>query len=168
MIRRFAIVAILCMTASAALLAQTRPLNPTVKVLERASGALPADCEEGLTPQPAPRVQVTEIPREPDVRADMQPPPSRDLRDTLRNAQSSAETNNREAFRTSLVASREIAATYPPGGERTAANETIAVLNDNNFPSSSGRTPGKPDNNEFITIRLAENLHADPRVLRRR
>ncbi|HUQ55435.1 esterase-like activity of phytase family protein [Lentzea sp.] len=47
-------------------------------------------------------------------------------------------------------------------------DRTIAVLNDNNFPSSSGRTPGKPDNDEFITIRLAENLHADPRVLRRR
>ncbi|GGU35858.1 esterase-like activity of phytase family protein [Lentzea flava] len=47
-------------------------------------------------------------------------------------------------------------------------DRTLAVLNDNNFPSSSGRTPGKPDNDEFITIRLAENLHADPRVLRRR
>ncbi|MFD9699699.1 esterase-like activity of phytase family protein [Lentzea sp. NPDC059081] len=47
-------------------------------------------------------------------------------------------------------------------------DRTIAILNDNNFPSSSGRTPGKPDNNEFITIRLAENLHADPRVLGRR
>ncbi|MGW6448189.1 esterase-like activity of phytase family protein [Lentzea sp. NPDC055074] len=47
-------------------------------------------------------------------------------------------------------------------------DRTIAVLNDNNFPSSSGRTPGKPDDNEFITIRLANNLHADPRVLRRR
>ncbi|GGN14916.1 glycerophosphoryl diester phosphodiesterase [Lentzea pudingi] len=47
-------------------------------------------------------------------------------------------------------------------------DRTIAVLNDNNFPSSSGRTPGKPDDNEFITIRLADNLHADPRVLRRR
>ncbi|USX51790.1 esterase-like activity of phytase family protein [Lentzea sp. HUAS12] len=47
-------------------------------------------------------------------------------------------------------------------------DRTIAVLNDNNFPSSSGRTPGKPDDNEIITIRLAENLHADPRVLRGR
>lgn len=45
-------------------------------------------------------------------------------------------------------------------------DRTIAVLNDNNFPSSSGRTPGKPDNNEFITIRLARSLHPDPRVLR--
>ncbi|MFD4642452.1 esterase-like activity of phytase family protein [Lentzea sp. NPDC058436] len=47
-------------------------------------------------------------------------------------------------------------------------DRTIAVLNDNNFPSSSGRTPGKPDDNEFITIKLVESLHADPRVLRRR
>ncbi|MCG8922316.1 esterase-like activity of phytase family protein [Lentzea sp. CC55] len=47
-------------------------------------------------------------------------------------------------------------------------DRTIAVLNDNNFPSSSGRNPGKPDDNEFITIRLGQNLHADPRVLRRR
>ena len=45
-------------------------------------------------------------------------------------------------------------------------DNTLGVLNDNNFPFSSGRTPGKADNNEFITIRLAERLHADPRVLR--
>ncbi|GAA4686704.1 esterase-like activity of phytase family protein [Phytohabitans rumicis] len=43
---------------------------------------------------------------------------------------------------------------------------TIAVLNDNNYPSSSGRTPGQPDNNEFITIRLPQSLHPDPRALR--
>jgi hypothetical protein len=43
---------------------------------------------------------------------------------------------------------------------------TLGVLNDNNFPFSSGRTPGKADDNEFITIRLAERLHADRRVLR--
>ncbi|WP_158841186.1 esterase-like activity of phytase family protein [Saccharothrix deserti] len=47
-------------------------------------------------------------------------------------------------------------------------DRTIGVLNDNNFPSSSGRTPGKPDNNEFITLRLGDDLDADPRVLRRR
>lgn len=46
-------------------------------------------------------------------------------------------------------------------------DRTIAVLNDNNFPSSSGRNPGRPDDNEFITVRLADKLHADPRVLRR-
>jgi hypothetical protein len=40
------------------------------------------------------------------------------------------------------------------------------VVNDNNFPFSSGRTAGRPDDDEFITIRLAENLHADRRFLR--
>ncbi|OKI87579.1 esterase-like activity of phytase family protein [Micromonospora sp. CB01531] len=45
-------------------------------------------------------------------------------------------------------------------------DRTIAVLNDNNFPFSSGRNPGRPDNNEFITIRLTDRLHADPRVIR--
>jgi hypothetical protein len=43
---------------------------------------------------------------------------------------------------------------------------TLAVLNDNNFPFSSGRTPGKPDNNEFITVRLSRSLDADPRTYR--
>ncbi|MFE2752759.1 esterase-like activity of phytase family protein [Actinosynnema sp. NPDC059335] len=47
-------------------------------------------------------------------------------------------------------------------------DRTIGALNDNNFPSSSGRTPGKPDDNEFITLRLGGDLDADPRVLRRR
>jgi hypothetical protein len=37
-------------------------------------------------------------------------------------------------------------------------DHTLGVLNDNNFPFSSGRTPGLPDNNEFITIRLAHKL----------
>jgi hypothetical protein len=44
---------------------------------------------------------------------------------------------------------------------------TIAVLNDNNFPGSAGRTPGVPDNNEFITVRLPRSLNPDPRVLPR-
>jgi hypothetical protein len=35
---------------------------------------------------------------------------------------------------------------------------TIGVANDNNFPFSAGRTPGKPDNNEFITIGLNRPL----------
>ncbi|MEV4115687.1 esterase-like activity of phytase family protein [Nonomuraea sp. NPDC049695] len=39
-------------------------------------------------------------------------------------------------------------------------DRTIGVLNDNNFPFSSGRTPGQPDNDEFITVRLPWRLHA--------
>ncbi|MBB2944237.1 hypothetical protein FB565_003966 [Actinoplanes lutulentus] len=44
--------------------------------------------------------------------------------------------------------------------------KTIAVLNDNNFPFSSGRTAGVADNNEWITIALPESLRPDKRVLR--
>ncbi|MEV0613191.1 esterase-like activity of phytase family protein [Nonomuraea sp. NPDC050404] len=45
-------------------------------------------------------------------------------------------------------------------------DRTLGVLDDNNFPFSNGRTPGKPDNNEFITVRLTRGLKADPRVYR--
>jgi hypothetical protein len=43
-------------------------------------------------------------------------------------------------------------------------DQTIGVLNDNNFPFSSGRTPGQPDNNEFIVLRLTDSLHVDHRI----
>jgi hypothetical protein len=46
-------------------------------------------------------------------------------------------------------------------------DSTLGVLNDNNFPFSSGRTAGLPDNDEFITIRLTDRLHADRRILHR-
>ncbi|MGR6916372.1 esterase-like activity of phytase family protein [[Actinomadura] parvosata] len=45
-------------------------------------------------------------------------------------------------------------------------DRTLGVLDDNNFPFSNGRTPGKPDDNEFITVRLTRGLKADPRVYR--
>src|SRR5262245_51340954 len=38
------------------------------------------------------------------------------------------------------------------------SNTEIGVLNDNNYPFSAGRTPGKPDNNEFILIKLDRPL----------
>ncbi|MGK5440506.1 esterase-like activity of phytase family protein [Micromonospora sp. URMC 105] len=46
-------------------------------------------------------------------------------------------------------------------------DRTLAVVNDNNFPFSAGRTAGQPDNNEFIVIRLDRGLDADKRILRR-
>ncbi|MFI6458516.1 esterase-like activity of phytase family protein [Streptosporangium amethystogenes] len=45
-------------------------------------------------------------------------------------------------------------------------DRTLGVLDDNNFPFSAGRTPGRPDDNEFITVRLSRPLLADPRVYR--
>ena len=46
-------------------------------------------------------------------------------------------------------------------------DRTLAVLNDNNFPFSAGRTAGRPDDNEFIVIKLDRGLDADKRILRR-
>ena len=37
-------------------------------------------------------------------------------------------------------------------------NQTILVINDNNFPFSVGRTPGQADNTEFILIKLDKPL----------
>jgi hypothetical protein len=45
-------------------------------------------------------------------------------------------------------------------------DRTLGIVNDNNFPFSSGRTAGQPDNDEFITIRLTDDLHADKRFLK--
>jgi hypothetical protein len=38
---------------------------------------------------------------------------------------------------------------------------TLGVLNDNNYPFGSGRTPSTPDDNEFIVIRLDAPLPMD-------
>jgi hypothetical protein len=38
------------------------------------------------------------------------------------------------------------------------SRQRIGVLNDNNYPFSSGRTPGQPDPNEFIILRLERPL----------
>jgi hypothetical protein len=42
--------------------------------------------------------------------------------------------------------------------------KTVAVLNDNNFPFSSGRTAGVADNNEWIKIALPGSLRPDKRI----
>jgi hypothetical protein len=45
------------------------------------------------------------------------------------------------------------------------SGQELAVLNDNNFPSSAGRDPQRPDDDEFIVIRLPRPLHPDRRLL---
>ena len=45
-------------------------------------------------------------------------------------------------------------------------DHTIAVLNDNNFPFSTGRSATAADNNEWITITLPESLHPDKRLIK--
>ena len=43
--------------------------------------------------------------------------------------------------------------------------DTIAVMNDNNFPAAGGRSATQPDRNEYIEITLAEPLRVDHRLL---
>lgn len=43
----------------------------------------------------------------------------------------------------------------------------LLVINDNNFPFSTGRNPGLPDDNEFIRIELDSPLNVDAKLLLR-
>lgn len=44
-------------------------------------------------------------------------------------------------------------------------DQTIAVMNDNNFPAAGGRSATEPDRNEFVLIRLGSPLQVDHRLL---
>jgi hypothetical protein len=105
-------------------------LNPTVKLLDKPSGPVPAECEDGRAPQPAPRVEVVEIPVVRPAERDLQAPPSRDLRADVRIAQAAAEANDRLAFKNAVGRIKAMLAGYPPGGERDAATEVMSVYND--------------------------------------
>lgn len=121
---------VLAALTAGSLLAQSRALNPTVKVDPRAKSAVPVECEEGAVPQPTPRLQVAEIPQESTLRADMQPPRSNDLRAQFRDLHASAERNDREGFKQLLEVVRATVAAYPPGGEKSAASEALTVYGD--------------------------------------
>ena len=43
--------------------------------------------------------------------------------------------------------------------------DTIAVMNDNNFPATGGRSGTEPDRNEYIEVTLAQPLRVDARLL---
>ncbi len=122
------LLSIFCCAAGA--MAQTRPLNPVVRVLPRATAPVPAECEEGLAPQPAQRVERDEITAERDTSRDLEAPPSRDLRSQLEAAQNAAERNDRESFRAALENAKSFLSSYPPGGERTAAANVVSVYDD--------------------------------------
>ena len=44
-------------------------------------------------------------------------------------------------------------------------SHTIAVMNDNNFPGTGGRSATQPDKNEYIEVRLDQPLRIDRRLL---
>ena len=122
-------IAAMCLSA-----APQQQLNPTVKVLPAATSTVPPECEEGLAPQPRPRVTAEEKAAARQVIAppEMQAPPSNDLRTTLRDVQTAAERNDRASFIDSLARAKTILTAYPTGGERAAAEKAMAVFNDIN------------------------------------
>ncbi|MCU1230033.1 MAG: hypothetical protein JWO97_2917, partial [Acidobacteria bacterium] len=103
--------------------AQTRELNPTVKVLARPQGPVPAEC--ATDPAIVPALEAEAV--EPVTAA---APPSNDLRASLRRLQVAAEVNDYAVFKSELAEARRAAAAHPPGGERNAANDALQVFGD--------------------------------------
>src|SRR5437763_1427277 len=111
------------------LLNAAAPLNPKVKVVKHPTTPVPSECEEGLAPQPAPRIDLAPVPEAPSP-ASMEAPPSASLRDLLRATQNAAAGHDRDAFNNSLARVKAILQSYPPGGERNVATDVVRVYDD--------------------------------------
>jgi hypothetical protein len=120
-------IALACLVAAAAFpaSAQTRDLNPTVKVLARPQSAVPAEC--ATDPATVPALEADAPALEP-VNAAV--PPSNDLRASLRRLQVAAEGDDYAVFKSAFAEARRAVAAHPPGGERNAANDALQVFTD--------------------------------------
>jgi hypothetical protein len=105
------------------------PLNPTVKILTAPAAPVPAECEEGLAPPPAPRINIAEVP-EPRSIASAKAPPSASLREQLQDVQSAAARRDREAFAAALSRAKATLQSYPSGAEKKAASDVVRVYDD--------------------------------------
>ena len=107
-------------------------LNPTVQRLPRPSGPVPPECERGLLPAAAPRIDVGEMqePQVPAAVAASTPPATRSLRAELQEVQTAAGRGDRTRFREALARAKATLAGYPAGGERTAAAAAVRVWDD--------------------------------------
>lgn len=111
------------------------PLNPLVTRNPNPPAVTPVECEQGLAPAPAPRVNVAELPTRAEIMPAAVPaaPPSRTLRRTLEEAHTALVRNDRPAFDTALANARLILRDYPPGAERTHAEEALRAYDDAAF-----------------------------------
>lgn len=116
-------------------------LNPLVTRNPRAVTAVPAECEQGLTAAPTPRIELAQIPL-PEARAiEAKAPPSNALRTALHEAQDALTRNDRPAFDENRTRARALLAAYPAGEERRVAedvsrlHETAARLWDAQYES---------------------------------
>lgn len=108
----------------------TPPLNPLVTRVAQ-PGIAPDECYVGLAPAPAPRVDVASLPEPEVVPASIAAPPSRTLRVELGAAHDALARNDRPAFDEHLASARALlAANYPPGAERTAAEAAVRAFDD--------------------------------------
>jgi hypothetical protein len=121
---------LLAVSVILALTGASWPLNPLVTRSEQPNAPVPVECAQGLAPSAMPRVQVAEIPPPEIVPASAAAPPSRTLRSTLEDAHASLVRNDRAAFATAVSNARSIVRDYPPGGERTAAEEALRAYED--------------------------------------
>src|SRR5438132_217236 len=125
--RRLATLIPMAIVAAALPLFAQLHLNPLVTVLGSPSGPVPADCATGETTA-VPRAVIGE-PAEPAA-APAAPAPSNELRAALRRLQSAAAGDNYPELKSALTAARAAAEAFPPGAERNAANEALAVYAD--------------------------------------
>lgn len=122
--RGFALAAVVAAAAFAAS-AQTRELNPTVKVLARPQSPVPPECATDQTVLPALEAETPAL--EPST---AQAPPSSDLRTSLRRLQAAADSNDYAAFKSAFAEAKHAVAAHPAGGERNAANDALQVFAD--------------------------------------
>jgi len=124
-------VLVLTLSVFAMLVGATPSLNPLVTRTAQPTGAVPDDCNQSLAPAPTPRVDVASLP-EPEIRpVSIAAPPSRSLRNELGAAHAALVRNDRPAFDEHLTNARELlAANYPPGAERTAAEDAVRAFDD--------------------------------------
>ena len=105
--------------------AQTRELNPTVKVLARPQSPVPAECATDLTTVPA---LEAEAPAPEPVTAAA--PPSNDLRASLRPSASCRRGRRLRGVQIGAGGSAARRRVASAGGERNAANEALQVFTD--------------------------------------
>ena len=122
--RVFALATVVAAAAFAAS-AQTRELNPTVKVLARPQSPVPPECATDQTVLPALEAEAPAL-----EQATAPAPPSSDLRTSLRRLQAASDANDYAAFKSALAEAKRAAAAHPAGGERNAANDALQVFAD--------------------------------------
>jgi hypothetical protein len=128
-VRRPGVLCCMVMALAASVLAQTLPLNPTVKVFRKPQSIVPPECEQGLAPA-APLPPVEEAPAEVAPAAAPTAPPTSDLRTRLRRVQTAAESENYDAFKSALADARAAVNAYPAGGEKQSANDVLQIYSD--------------------------------------